>query len=206
MKQIVISERVEALLARTAAMLRGEAITTSFSDRLAIELLADETTHAHRILCALAGESGAHALMRRIVGGIIAEARAEALSPECHYGDMCASLEAMLTPSKLSTAHLLYAIASDATTHTARVLHDYGINPEDILRELGNDASGDMSHAESDSEVEACEKRGTPKIFEDASMGGVGAVEHHVRTLLDALGHKRCVVIVVGDSPTDRVA
>ena len=99
MKQIVISERVEALLARTAAMLRGEAITTSFSDRLAIELLADETTHAHRILCTLAGESGAHALMRRIVGGIIAEARAEALSPECHYGDMCATIEAMFAPA-----------------------------------------------------------------------------------------------------------
>lgn len=206
MKQIVISERVEALLTRTAAMFENEAITTSFSDRLAIELLGDETSRAHNILRNLAGEHGVMVIMRRIVGAVISEPCGEQLAPECHYGDMCASLEAMLTPSKLSTAHLLYAIASDATTHTARVLHDYGITPEDILRELGNDASGDMSHAESDSEVEACEKRGTPKIFEDASMGGVGAVEHHVRTLLDALGHKRCVVIVVGDSPTDRVA
>ena len=181
MKQIVISERVEALLARTAAMLRGETITTSFSDRLAIELLADETTHAHRILCTLAGESGAHALMRRIVGGIIAEARAEALLPDCHYGDMCATIEAMFAPAEIDTAHLLYAIAMDSTTLTSQALFSYGITAEDIRQAMGRD------------------KRSTPQITEEPRVDGGADVEQHLRTLLDALGHKRCVLIVVED-------
>ena len=202
MKQIVISERVEALLARTAAMLENEEIATSLSDRLAIELLGDEATHAHRILCRLAGDSGAMAIMRRIIGGIIEDARGESLTPECHYGDMCATLEAMLAPSTLTTAHLLYAVAMDTTTHTAVALHDYGINAEDICRELGRNEVRDIKEGV----VEASYMRSTPKIIEDHSMDRVGAVEHHVRTLLDALGHKRCVVIVVGDSPTDKVA
>ena len=202
MKQIVISERVEALLARTAAMLENEEIATSLSDRLAIELLGDEATHAHRILCRLAGDSGAMAIMRRIIGGIIEDARGESLTPECHYGDICITLEAMLAPSTLTTAHLLYAVAMDTTTHTAVALHDYGINAEDICRELGRNEVRDIKEGV----VEASDMRSTPKIVEDACEGGVGAVEHHVRTLLDALGHKRCVVIVIGDSPTDKVA
>ena len=181
MKQIVISERVEALLARTAAMLQGEAITTSFSDRLAIELLADETTQAHRILCNLAGESGLNALMRRIIGGIIGQARDEALLPECHYGDMCASIDAMLAPAEVDTAHLLYAIAMDSTTLTSQALFSYGITAEDILRAMERD------------------KRSTPQITEEPRVDGGADVEQHLRTLLDALGHKRCVLIVVDD-------
>ena len=202
MKQIVISERVEALLVRTAAMLENEEIATSYNDRLAIELLADDTTDAHRILHSLAGEHGVMTIMRRIIGGIIEDARSESLTPECHYGDICITLEAILAPSTLTTAHLLYAIAMDTTTHTSEALHDYGINAEDIRRELGRNVVRDVE----DGAVEASDMRSTPKIIEEHSMDRVGAVEHHVRTLLDALGHKRCVVIVVGDSPTDKVA
>ena len=202
MREISISERVEVLLARTAAMLENEEIATSFSDRLAIEILADDTTDAHRILHSLAGEHGVMTIMRRIIGGIIEDARGESLTPECHYGDICITLEAMLAPSTLTTAHLLYAIAMDTTTHTSEALHDYGINAEDIRRELGRNVVRDVE----DGAVEASDMRSTPKIIEEHSMDRVGAVEHHVRTLLDALGHKRCVVIVVGDSPTDKVA
>ena len=181
MKQIVISERVEALLARTAAMLQGEAITTSFSDRLAIELLADETTHAHRIIYNLAGECGLHALMRRIIGGIIEESRGEVLSPESHYGDMCATIEAMFAPAEVDTAHLLYAIAMDSTTLTSQALFSYGITAEDIRRAMERDG------------------RSTPQITEEPRVDRGADIEQHLRTLLDALGHKRCVLIVVDD-------
>ena len=132
MKQIEISERVEALLARTAALLRGENITTSFSDRLAIELLGDETTYACRVVQRLAGEIGTCALMRRIIGGIIEDVCNEKLEPECHYGDMCASLMAMFDPAEVTTAHLLYAVAMDETTLTSQALFGYGITAEDI--------------------------------------------------------------------------
>ncbi len=181
MEQIVISERVEALLARTAAMLDNEAITTSFSDRLAIELLGDETTRAHRILCNLAGESGTSALMRRIIAGIIEDARGEVLTPERHYGDMCASIEAMFVPAEVDTVHLLYAIAMDETTFTSQALFSYGITAEDIRRAM------------------ECDERSTPQITEEPRVDGGADVEQHLRTLLDALGHKRCVLIVVDD-------
>ena len=181
MKQIEISERVEAMITRTAAMLQGEAIATSFSDRLAIELLADETTHACRIVQQLAGESGTCALMRRIVGGIIEDARGEGLAPERHYGDMCASLMAMFDPAEVTTAHLLYAVAMDETTLTSQALFGYGITAEDIRREMERD-----------------EER-TPQIVEEPHIDKGADVKQHLRTLLDALGHKRCVLIVVDD-------
>ena len=181
MKRIEISERVEALITRTAAMLHGEAIATSFSDRLAIELLGDDTTHAYRILHGLAGESGATALMRRLIGGIIEDTRGELLTPECHYGDMCASLMAMFDPAEVTTAHLLYAIAMDETTLTSQALFGYGITAEDIRCEMER------------------EKRSTPQITEEPRIDRVGDVEQHLRTLLDALGHKRCLLIVVED-------
>ena len=180
-KQIVISERVEALLARTAAMLENEEIATSLSDRLAIELLGDEATHAHRILCRLAGDSGAMAIMRRIIGGIIEDARGESLTPECHYGDMCATLEAMFAPAEVTTAHLLYAIAMDETTLTSQALYGYGITAEDIRREMERD------------------ERSSPQITEEPRVDGGVDVEQHLRTLLDALGHRRCVLVVVDD-------
>ena len=181
MKQIEISERVEALLARTAALLHGEAIVTSYSDRLAIELLGDEATDAYRIVQRLAGESGTCALMRRIIGGIIDDARGESLTPECHYSDMCASLVAMFAPAEVTTAHLLYAVAMDVTTLTSQALFGYGITAEDIRREIGRD--------------EQC----TPQIAEEPRIDRGADVEHHVRTLLDALGYGRCVLIVVDD-------
>ena len=181
MKQIEISERVEALITRTAAMLQGEAIATSFSDRLAIELLGDEATDAYRIVQRLAGESGTCALMRRIIGGIIEDARGEGLAPERHYGDMCASLVAMFDPAEVTTAHLLYAVAMDETTLTSQALYGYGITAEDIRREIGRD--------------EQC----TPQIAEEPRIDRGADVEHHLRTLLDALGYGRCVLIVVDD-------
>jgi hypothetical protein len=181
MTKIEISTRVEALLVRTATMLEAEAITTSYSDRLAIELLGDDTTHAYRMLHNLAGESGASALMRRLIGGIIEDARGEVLTPECHYGDMCASLVAMFDPAEVTTEHLLYAVAMDETTLTSQALFGYGITAEDIRREMER------------------EERSTPQITEEPRIDRAGDVEQHLRTLLDALGHKRCVLIVVDD-------
>ena len=180
-KQIVISERVEALLARTQAMLQDEAITTSFSDRLAIELLGDETTYAYRMVQRLAGEEGIYALMRRIIGGIVEDTRGESLAPECHYGDMCASLMAMLAPAEVTTAHLLYAVVMDEMTLTSQALFGYGITADDIRRELERD--------------QEC----TPQIVEEPRIDKGADLEQHLRTLLDALGHKRCVLIVVDD-------
>ena len=181
MREISISERVEVLLARTAAMLENEEIATSFSDRLAIEILADDTTDAHRIMYNLAGEHGVMVIMRRIIGGIIEDARGESLTPECHYGDMCATLEAMFAPAEVTTAHLLYAIAMDKTTLTSQALYGYGITAEDIRREMERD------------------ERSSPQITEEPRVDGGVDVEQHLRTLLDALGHRRCVLVVVDD-------
>lgn len=193
----MISKRVEAMLTRTVVTLKSESITTSYSDRLAIEMFGDDTTFAYRILRSLAGESGVVVVMRQIVNGIITTPCFERSSPENHYDGMCTSLVAMLSPTRLTTAHLLYAICCDSTTVTSQTLYGYGIAKEDILREMermvgegcGDDVGDDIP-LESNERV-------TPKIIGDASIGGSAIVTERVRSLLDALGRERGVVIIM---------
>lgn len=189
----MISKRVEAMLTRAVVTLKSESITTSYSDRLAIEMFGDDTTFAYRILRSLAGESGVVVVMRQIVNGIITTPCFERSSPESHYDGMCTSLVAMLSPTRLTTAHLLYAICCDSTTATSQTLYGYGIAKEDILREMerivGEDCGDDIP-LESNERV-------TPKIIGDASIGGSAIVTERVRSLLDALGRERGVVIIM---------
>lgn len=127
------SKRLEAIISRTAKLLNGDGITTSFSDRLVLEMLGNETTTAHRVVRSLAGESGVMVIMRRIVEGVISAPRKEKTQAEEHYRAMCLTLAHTLNPSKISTAHMLYAATYDSTTVTSRILHSYGIKAEDIL-------------------------------------------------------------------------
>lgn len=130
------SKTLEAIISRTAKLLKGDGLTTSFSDRLAIELLGNEATTAHHIVHSLAGEHGVTVIIRRIVDRLIAEPRTEHTEAAEHFKAMCATLSHTLQPEKISTAHMLYAVAYDTTTATSRTLNSYGIKAEDILFSL----------------------------------------------------------------------
>ena len=127
------SKRLEAIISRTERLIKGDGITTSFSDRLVIELLGNETTTAHCVVRSLAGEHGIMVIMRRIVEGLISAPRKEHTEAQEHYSAMCSTLTHTLNPAKISTAHMLYAATYDSTTVTSRTLHSYGIKAEDIL-------------------------------------------------------------------------
>lgn len=137
MKNSRNSKRLEAIISRTAKLLNGDGIATSFSDRLVIEMLGNETTTAYRIVRSLAGESGVMVIMRRIVEGLISAPHKERTQANEHYQAMCSTLAHTLNPSKISTAHMLYAATYDSTTVTSRTLHSYGIKAEDILLSIG---------------------------------------------------------------------
>ena len=131
-----VSKRLESIISRTTKLIHSDGLTTSFSDRLAIELLGNESTTAHRIVRSLASENGIMVIMRRIVDELISSPQQELTEANAHYGAMCATLRHTLQPQEINTAHMLYAVAYDTTTATSRTLYSYGIKAEDILFHL----------------------------------------------------------------------
>ncbi|MBP3547376.1 MAG: hypothetical protein J6J64_01700 [Alistipes sp.] len=132
MTQTKISTSLEAIVAHTIFRLRRDLVTTSYRDRLAIELLADRSTFAFQLLEMLVGESGINVILRR-VGSRIAEYPAqEKDTPEGHYREIFDRIGGALDTPCLSTVHILHFIASDSDTAIAAELRNYGILPEDI--------------------------------------------------------------------------
>lgn len=136
MKQRQISETLQAMIAKTSVTLNREGIRSSYSDRLVIELLADDNSCARRIVDSLAGEHGVRVIMRRIVSSLAQPQYMAYHSPQEHFDAMCATLIGMTSSEQLTSAHLLYAAAFDSTTMTSQALHSYGINASDVMREI----------------------------------------------------------------------
>ena len=131
-----ISETLQAMIAKTSVTLNREGIRSSYSDRLVIELLADDNSCARRIVDSLAGEHGVRVIMRRIVSSLAQPQYMVHHSPQEHFDAMCATLIGMTGSEQLTSAHLLYAAAFDSTTMTSQALHSYGINASDVMREI----------------------------------------------------------------------
>ena len=144
-----ISKSLEGVIHRTTQMLRREGITTSYVDRLVVEVLGDEATFAYGLLQNLVGEQGLRVVMRRVVQSIVSNPVEESLTPELCYMRMCEELSQRVEAKCLSTAHLLYYVALDGSCATAHELYGCGISAEDILETIDKvvgregDATGD---------------------------------------------------------------
>ena len=136
MMQRKISKTIEATIARTVSILIRSDIRSSYTDRLVIELLADEDSSAHRVLKLLAGEHGIAVIMRSIVNSLSSMPYPQIGSPAVHFDKMCYTLMSMLGHERLTSAHILYAAAFDTTTATSKALFTYGISERDILQEI----------------------------------------------------------------------
>ena len=143
MRQKQISNTLETIIDRTVSTLTRNGVSNSYSDRLMLEFLADESSCASRIIHTLAGGHGATVIMRKIVQGLSEARGKECESVSRHYDDMCSTLIGMLNPQVLTSAHLLYGAAFDSTTVIHGALHGYGIAAEDILREIEKLECGD---------------------------------------------------------------
>ena len=136
MMQGKISKTIEATINRTVSMLTCGDISSSYTDRLVIELLSDDDSSACRVLKLLAGDNAISSIMRRIAHRLCDLPHCQSSSPRQHFDDMCNSLTSMLDFNYLTSAHLLYAASFDTTTATSAALHGYGIAPSDILLEI----------------------------------------------------------------------
>lgn len=132
MTQTRISSSLEAIIARTSSNLSREAITTSYRDRLALELLADSSTFAYQLLEMLIGDSGIRVVVRRVERAISTNPLRELDMPDNHYADICTSIHSTATTPCISTVHLLRYLVHDSTTAISAELSNYGILSEDI--------------------------------------------------------------------------
>ena len=118
--QSKISKSLEAIIKRTTTSLQRDNITTSFIDRLVVELLSDEATFCSRLLNDLIGERGINVVIRRVMQGIITNPIVEVTPPAARYEHMCNALRSTLTTKRISTAHVLYYAAADAILRPTR--------------------------------------------------------------------------------------
>ena len=136
MMQRKSSRTIESTIAHLVSTLTCRAIKSSYTDRLVIELLADDDSSAHRVLRLLAGEHGTAAIMRSIVNSVWSKPYHQVCSAAKHFDTMCYTLMSMLDLRQLISAHILYAAAFDVTTATSQALYAYGISQQDILQEI----------------------------------------------------------------------
>lgn len=132
MRKTKISTSLEAIVANTLLYLGHEQITTSYSDRLAIELLSDRSTFAYQLLEMLIGESGVNVILRRVEQAITRSPIMEQDSPQNHYESICRSVECLLSTPCISTVHVLYFIVMDTSTATSKELSHYGVISDDV--------------------------------------------------------------------------
>ena len=128
-----ISKTLEAAIARTTFNLSSDGITTSYLDRLIIELLGDDATFAYRLLEHIIGERGVAIVLRRMVHSIIAEPIAESMRPESYYHAMCGELQHVVDAKRISTVHVLYHAIVMGNCSFAYEMRGYGIVESDIL-------------------------------------------------------------------------
>lgn len=132
MRKTRISTSLEAIVAQTLFRIKRDGITTSYRDRLAIELLSDRSTFAYQLLEMLIGESGINVILRRVERTIDDKPLAESDMPECHYESIYDSISLAVSAPCISTVHILHYIASDPSTAIATELKHYGIISDDI--------------------------------------------------------------------------
>ena len=132
MNCIKMSRNLESLLSNTLSMLRAEGVTSSYNDRLFVELIEHGESFARLLIEQLAGVDAVPIILRRVVDSIITAPQEEHRSLDMHFAHLETTLQREVQASHLSTVHLLRLIIADTSTAAYRELATYGIKAEDI--------------------------------------------------------------------------
>lgn len=128
-----ISKISDAAMARATFDLAKADIRQSYKDKLALELLREDSSMAYNTLSTmLSGEQIEH-LRQQIESMISSQPKPEAESPEefmRNYRDML--LDRFTSAKTISTVHILRDITADTTTATSQALAIYGITAQSI--------------------------------------------------------------------------
>lgn len=136
--QSKISKSLEAIIKETTSRIKRDKATTSYVDRLIIDILTEEGNFATWLLKELIGDNGTRVVMRRIAQSIVGNPILEVVSPEARFIHMCSTLDKVISPKHISTAHALFYASSDSSTATSHELRGYGIGSVDILQAISN--------------------------------------------------------------------
>ena len=143
------SNILEAILARVAFYLTKNKIHHSFKDHIALELLREDSTMAHRVLAMKLESWEMYQVLSRIENIINSQPNIEPLGIEEFMRIYKHNIQRKnLTSRHISTSHILCDIVADTTTATSQVLAQYGISAHTItsvIREMNDTSEGMQS-------------------------------------------------------------
>ncbi len=137
-----ISKILDATLARVAFDMTKHNIRHSFKDHIALEILREDGTMAHRVLAMKLKHWELYQIPTRIENLIKSQPKSETLSAEEFLRIYRRNLQREhISARNISTAHVLCDIVADTTTATSQVLAQYGISAHtisSIIREISD--------------------------------------------------------------------
>lgn len=131
-----ISNALMAIMTRTAEELTKSGTKHSYKDYLVASILENDATMAHTTLTMLMQEWQIRSLATAIRNKASESSIEEIVSAEHYFESLCNFLDRAIDTRRISTVHILYAAAADPNSATSRLLHNYGINAEDILEAI----------------------------------------------------------------------
>lgn len=144
-----ISKILDAILARVAFDMTKNNIRHSFKDHVALEILREDGTMAHRVLAMKLKHWELFQIPTRIENLIRTQPIHETSSAEEFLLSYRENLQnEHISARHISTAHVLCDIVADTTTATSQILAQYGISAHDIssaMREISDTSEGMQS-------------------------------------------------------------
>ena len=131
-----ISNALMAIMTRTAEELTKSGTKHSYKDYLVASILENDATMAHTTLTMLMQEWQIRSLATAIRNKASESSIEEIVSAEHYFESLYNFLDRAIDTRRISTVHILYAAAADPSSATSRLLHNYGINAEDILEAI----------------------------------------------------------------------
>lgn len=149
MMKIKISKCLEAAMATLVFKLKRDGVVTSYVDRLALELIADDSTFASSITSLMLGDDAKSVVCERIRELVGCASDIETEEPEVYFKSICKTLFRQTNASKLSSAHLLCWALRNSGSATAKAFLEHGIIAEevvDVMYQLASSTDDDKTN------------------------------------------------------------
>ena len=188
-----ISKILESIIAQTAFDAARAGVDGAFKDHVALALLRNEGSLAHRILARRMAEWQIYQLILRIENQLRV-APAERLTAEEFFSNYRRDLVAKFGDSRrVSTVHALIDILSDFRTISSSIFARYGVTVEVVEQEVERSVGG---YADSGVNYESVEEQNLPTIESDTERKSAGIEQFGVD--MTRLARQGKIDIVVG--------